>query len=206
MEGRPVRRSPLAVAVLALLAEEPMHAYRMQQLIRHRHKDHVVNVAQRNSVYQTIDRLLRDGLVEVREVERDERRPERTVYQLTDTGDATLRAWLRDMLASPAREFPEFPVALSFLPAVPPDEVRRRLEDRIEALTTALAALAEVDADAADLPRLFLLDDEYRRAVLGAELDWIRGIVADLQAGRLAWDGEWLRDVAARMEPPGTVR
>lgn len=204
MEGRPTRRSPVAVAVLSLLAEEPMHAYRMQQLIRYRRKDHVVNVAQRNSVYQTLDRLLRDGLVEVREVARDERRPERTVYQLTPTGATTLQAWVRDMLATPAREFPEFPVALSFLPAIPPDDAQRRLEERVEALTAALAEQDQLDESVPEgLPRLFLLEDEYRRAVLQTELDWVRGVLTDLRAGRLTWDYQWLRDVAAQTaEPP----
>ena len=31
-----------------------------------------------------------------------------------------------------------------------------------------------------DLPRLFLLEEEYRRAVLAAELSWLRGVIADL--------------------------
>ncbi len=83
-----------------------MHAYRMQQLIKERHKDDVVNVAQRNSVYQTIDRLLRDGLIAVQTTTRDENRPERTVYEPTHAGRDTLREWMRTMLAAPRREFP----------------------------------------------------------------------------------------------------
>src|SRR5579862_2576078 len=79
----PRPRSPLWLVVLAMAAEAPMHPYRMQTLIKERGKDLVANVAQRNSVYQTIDALRRAGLVEVREMSRDERRPERTVYQAT---------------------------------------------------------------------------------------------------------------------------
>ena len=75
MTDRPPRRSPLAMVVLGLLAEAPMHPYRMQQLIKERGKDTVVNVAQRNSVYQTIDRLLRAGLIAVRETSQDARGP-----------------------------------------------------------------------------------------------------------------------------------
>ena len=57
------KRSPLALAVLALLIEAPMHPYRMQQLIRSRGKDQVINVRQRGSLYQTIDRLEREELI-----------------------------------------------------------------------------------------------------------------------------------------------
>lgn len=44
------RYSPLALVVLAMLTEAPMHAYRIQQLIKLRGKDEVVNVKQRNSL------------------------------------------------------------------------------------------------------------------------------------------------------------
>jgi DNA-binding PadR family transcriptional regulator len=61
--------------LLALLAEGPMHPYRMQQLIKHRGKDRVANVAQPNSVYQTIDGLLRAGLVTVHATDRSRAGP-----------------------------------------------------------------------------------------------------------------------------------
>src|SRR6266567_4177847 len=86
-------RSPLWMVVLSLACEEPMHPYRMQTLIEQRGKDQIANVAQRNSIYQTIAALLRAGLIEVRETSRAERRPERTVYEATDTGRQALRAW-----------------------------------------------------------------------------------------------------------------
>ena len=87
------------MAVLSMLTEEPMHPYRMQQLIKERHKGDVVNVTQRNSIYQTIDRLLRDELVAVESTAREANRPERTTYQITDAGRATLREWLDAMLS-----------------------------------------------------------------------------------------------------------
>src|ERR1044071_786140 len=91
------RRSPLALAILALLYEAPMHPYRMQQLIKERGKDTVINVQQRTSIYQTIERLLRAGLIIVAETTRDERWPERTVYALTEEGRETLREWMHEM-------------------------------------------------------------------------------------------------------------
>ena len=89
MVRRSHRRSPLALAVLGLLYEAPMHPYRMQQLIKERGKDEVINVRERASIYQAIDRLQREGLVTVVQTARDEKRPERTVYQLTEEGRET---------------------------------------------------------------------------------------------------------------------
>lgn len=194
------QRSGLALAVLALAAERPMHPYRMQQLIRERGKDKVANVAQPNSVYQTIERLRRAGLLAVRETAREERRPERTVYELTGEGRATLLRWMRTLLAVPERHFPDFPAVLSLLSLLEPDDVRRQLEARA---ATLAARVAELEADAAAvpwLPRLFLVEDEYRRVVLQAELTWVQGMVEDLRAGRLTWDEEWIRGVAEAQE------
>src|SRR5215216_4273834 len=109
------RFSPIALGILALLYEAPMHPYRMQQLIKERGKDEVINVRQRASLYQTIDRLLRAQLIAVRATAREQKRPERTIYELTEKGRETTLTWMREMLSTPAREFPEFPVALAYL-------------------------------------------------------------------------------------------
>jgi DNA-binding PadR family transcriptional regulator len=194
------RRSPLALAILALLDEEPMHPYRMQQLIKEREKDDVVNVRQRASLYQTIERLLRAGLIAVHETTRAENRPERTVYRLTDSGRETVRAWLRAMLATPVKEFPEFPAAVAHLPLLAPDDARAQLERRMVALEEAIATIETRMAQAdAFLPRLFLLESEYLLAVRRAELAWVRSLIADLQTGQITWSDEWLHDFAARI-------
>ncbi|MEO3780934.1 PadR family transcriptional regulator [Micromonospora sp. B11E3] len=182
------RRSVLALAVLSMLTEEPMHAYRMQQLIKERHKDDVVNVSQRNSVYQTIQRLVRDGLVAVEATERADNRPERTTYRITDAGRVTLDEWLRDMLSTPAREYAEFPAALSFLPNLAPPDAVDALTTRVARLTERLAALdAEVAEVGRFLPRLFAIETEYQRQVVDAELTYVRSLVEDLRAGRITW-------------------
>lgn len=196
------RRSPLAMVVLSLLAEAPMHAYGMQQLIKSRRKDAVVNVAQRNSVYQAIERLLRDGYLRVRHTARDTGRPERTVYELTDTGRDLQEKWLRDMLSTPAREFPEFPAALAFITTLPAAEAQRVLEKRQAALEDRLARVRADQKIGEDmrLPRIFLIEGEYDEAMVRAELDYVRGLVEDFRSGGLTWSPEWLAAVTAEFE------
>lgn len=195
------RPSPLAVVVLALLAEEPMHAYRMQQMLTTRRKDQVANIAQRNSVYQTIDRLARAGLVEVRETTRDERRPERTVYAITDEGTATFRGWMEQTLSTPAREYPIFPAALAEVAMLSPREVLRAIEQRAAALAEKLEKADADLAAAAMLPRVLLLENEYDRAVTRAELDWLRSLIDDLRSGRLSWSRKEMLRLAAETAP-----
>lgn len=165
-----------------------MHAYRMQQLIKERHKDDVVNVSQRNSVYQTIQRLVRDGLTEVVSTERAANRPERTTYRITDLGRRTLHDWLSAMLSTPEPEYPEFPAALSFLPNLAPADALRALNTRIGHLEQRLSAIeAEIAHVVAILPALFAIESEYQRTVLQAELDYVRGLIEQLRDGRLTW-------------------
>ena len=194
----------MALVVLALLYEAPMHPYRMQQLIKERGKDEVVNVRQRASVYQTIDRLRRLGLIAPREKVREENWPERTVYELTDEGRRTFRDWMNEALSTRAREFPEFPVAVSLLGLLTPEEALRQLETRVAALEDEAARIDSQFGRAAaeGLPRLFLLETEYQRATLETELEWVRAVVEDLRTGRLTWSEEWLSKFAEQPAAP----
>jgi len=137
--------SPLALAVLALLYESPMHPYRMQRLIKERGKDQVINVEQRASLYQIINQLLRAELIAVRETTRQEGFPERTVYELTEKGRQTALNWLREMLSMPAQEFPDFPAAVSLLPLLTPDDALQQLELRASRLNARIAAIDRED-------------------------------------------------------------
>jgi DNA-binding PadR family transcriptional regulator len=182
------RRSVLALAVLSMLTEQPMHAYRMQQLIKERRKDDIVNVSQRNSVYQTIQRLVREGLAEVSSTGRADNRPERTTYAITEHGRATLQQWLHSILSTPVPEYPEFPAALSFLPNLAPDEAMGALSTRIGRLEERLAAIeAEIAEVGSFLPRLFAIESEYQQQVLRAELTYVRSLVEDLRTQRVTW-------------------
>lgn len=197
----PTPSSPLALAVLALLCEEPMHPYRMQRLIKQRGKDEVINVEPRAGLYQTIERLQRAGLIEVREIVQQEGRPGRTVYQVTEAGRATALRWMRELLSTPAREYPSFPAALAHLALLTPEAARQALEQRTAALAAELSRIdAAIASTAGMLPRLFLVEAEYQRTLVQCELAWVRAIVADLASGALAWDAAWLREVAERLE------
>lgn len=176
-----------------------MHPYKMQRLIKERGKDQVINVEQRASLYQTINQLLREGLIAPWETTRPEGFPERTLYKLTDLGHETTLEWMREMLSTPAQEYPEFPAAVSVLPLLTPEDAVQQLEIRAGRLTEQIISLDKELLDYADtLPRLFLLETEYMKRMLETELDWVRSIIADLGSGQLTWHHDWLKP----SEPP----
>jgi DNA-binding PadR family transcriptional regulator len=192
------RPSPLGVAVLSMLVPGPLHPYGIQRLIRRWGKDEVVNVEQRANLYKTIKRLHEAGLIAVRQTERDQQYPERTVYELTEDGRRELPGWLAGMLATVRNEYPRFPAALSFAMCLPSDQVRAALERRAAAGRESLARIEQVLASySGTLPRVTLLDDEYRRVVTAAELAWIDGVLDDLRTGALTWSQEELTSAAA---------
>ncbi|MFI0895489.1 PadR family transcriptional regulator [Streptomyces sp. NPDC020983] len=193
----PVRSSPLGLTVLGMLHTQPLHPYGIQRLIKQWGKDQVVNVSQRVSLYRTIERLHAGGLVTVKETERDQQYPERTVYEITDAGRAAARSWLEEMLAVPKQEFPDFPAALSHLMMLTPQEALRVLERREERLAAAQAVLDAGLAAGADLPRVLMLEAEYVHAVAATQLAWVRSTAEDLREGRLTWSQQELSALAA---------
>jgi DNA-binding PadR family transcriptional regulator len=170
----------------------------MQRLMRERHKDFAIGKAR--AFYDAVNRLLRDGLVEPLETSRAGKRPERTIYRITDEGREEFVAWLNELLTTPVAEFPVFTVALNFLAYLPREAAIYALQGRVVALEGEIAG---VDAalralqEQLHLPRLVLLDHEHIHALRRAELDWVRSIIAEIQGGDL-WDTflEWIRQFA----------
>jgi DNA-binding PadR family transcriptional regulator len=193
------RRSALGLMVLWHLVQEPTHVYRMQKQFEATAKDRVVNIRSRASLYQTLERLKRHGLVAVADTVRVEGYPDRVIYAITDAGRQVARDWLREMLHTTDGDYPEFLAALSILFGLPPEEARAELELRAARLAAQVAeAQAALTSLPPELPRLFVLEEEYRVAVLSAEVTWLRGVIEDIDAGRLTWSEEWLRDLAEK--------
>jgi DNA-binding PadR family transcriptional regulator len=180
-------RNLWALTVLCLLHERQMHPYEMQRLIRQRKSDQFLDL-KRGSLYHAIGRLQRAGLIEPVATTREGRRPERTVYRLTEEGDLELVVWLRELLANPARDSTQFFAALSFIAHLEPHDALEHLDNRAGLLDTQVAGMS--GAFAAMIPkigRLVLLELEYAVTMKRAELAWVRALTDDLREGRLNW-------------------
>jgi len=202
--GAAVQPSALGLLILWQLIAAPNHAYGMQKLFTSQGKDRVVNLRSRANLQQAIKRLQRLGLVEVHETVRSEGYPDRIVYAITDAGQEAARAWLREMLAETTGEFPDFIAAVSILFGLEPDDARAQLEHRAAQLAEELADTDAQLTGNPDLPRLFLLEEEYRKAILTAQLSWLRSVIDDLETGRLTWNEEWLAELFAAYHPGGS--
>ena len=176
--------NPLALAVLALLFERPMHPYEMGVILKQRHKEESIKLRY-GSLYTVIELLLRRAFIAARETARDGRRPERTVYEITDAGRDELRAWMADLIAEPVKEYPQFEAALCLLPALPPDEALVLLRERAERIAQNAAALTRhVEAiGEQDFPPLFLVETQYRLALMRAEQQFVGELIRRIEGG-----------------------
>jgi DNA-binding PadR family transcriptional regulator len=184
--------NPLALAVMALLYERPMHPYEMVALMRERGKHESVRLRY-SSLYSVVEALEREGLILPLETVREGRRPERTVYGLTEAGRVEFLSWLRELLREPAKEYTQFAAGLTFLPALPPDEAAVLLEERVRLLEEEVeekGALLDAVMEQG-LPRLFVVESEHELILREAELRWIRELVHEIRTGTLDGVAQW---------------
>jgi len=192
----------LALAVMSYLSQQPMHPYELGRTLRE-HGDARSIKFNHGSLYMVVGQLARAGYITEVETIREGQRPERTVYALTEAGRAEFSSWLRELVAEPQQEYPHFVAALSLIAALPPGEVVPLLRHRLDLLQQArdeIRGLIDTTL-ASGVPELFLVEEEYRLALLKAEAEFVKefiGKITDTQAG---WSTGWARFHDERTAP-----
>ncbi len=183
----PTRLTPVAVMILATLREGDMHTYEIVRLLRERGDDRLVPM-QKGTMYHTVARLERDGLLAETGVDRDGNRPERTIYTLLDAGRQAVEDWVRSELPQIERAG-DFRVALSEAHNLERDEVVDLLDRRRALLTASVDAhrAGIADAVARETPEQFLVELQRQSALLDAELAWQDSLRARLSDRSLPW-------------------
>jgi DNA-binding PadR family transcriptional regulator len=184
--------NPLALAVLSCLSERAMHPYEISTTLRTRGKEHSIKLNY-GSLYSVVESLRRHGLIRALETSRQGRRPERTVYEITEAGVAEHDDWLAELLSTPQREFTSLEAGLSLMAGLPPDEVARLLEERAGRLHFELRGLDATHEAVVEsgLPELFLIEDRYRRHLLAAELEFVERLAGAIRSGEMPGTDVW---------------
>ena len=186
--------NPLALAVLSCLNEKPMHPYEISTTLRTRGKETSIKLNY-GSLYAVVESLQKHGLISSRETTREGRRPERTVYEITEPGVEELEDWLAELLSTPVRDYTSLEAGLSLIPTLPPDEVARLLEDRALKLRSELRVIDanHAEAEAVGIPDLFLVESLFRRRMLDAELDFVATLAKEIRTSNFPGTHEWRR-------------
>jgi DNA-binding PadR family transcriptional regulator len=181
----------LALAVLATVVQRPMHRYEMASVMRASGKDRDMDIKW-GSLYTVVQNLEKNGFVEPIEVTRQGARPERTVYQITDAGRRELVEWTSELIAEPETENTRFVAGLSVMVVLAPQDAIALLRRRLARLSEQIEAQRAASVTAvAEVPRLFLIEDEYRIATTVAEADWTRSLVDELSSGAFPMLDVW---------------
>jgi DNA-binding PadR family transcriptional regulator len=187
---RPLPRTPAALSVLSLLNERSMHPYEMRSLMRERGHDKAFRIRE-SSVYDAVARLADRGFIEPVEVNREGRRPERTVYAITEAGRDELLVWLWDLASEPAGEYPAFAAPLMFIYSLGRDRAIAAFQQRVARLEADVSASdayrRAFEAEMPQFPRVFGIEEEYTQTMRRAELTWLRAIIAELRDGTFPW-------------------
>ena len=197
------RANPLALAVLICLYERPMHPYEVSTTLRQRHKHESIKLNY-GSLYAVVASLEKRQLIRPAKTLRVGRLPARTVYELTDAGRVETHDWLTELLSTPTNDYPSFGAALSFLPALPPDDVVGLLRERAQQLEIEGARFQGVREllARAQLPRLLWVEAEFRQRLVETELAYVRQLSSEIERGSL--EGlEWWRSIHGGTEPLG---
>jgi DNA-binding PadR family transcriptional regulator len=184
----------LGLAVLSYLSQQPMHPYELGRTLRE-HGDARSIKFNHGSLYMVVGQLAKAGFVTEQETGRQGQRPERTVYALTDAGRDELRDWLRELVQQPQHEYPAFVAALSLIAALPPSEVLDLLRTRLTQLAGQQAEIRGLigTARADGVPGLFLIEEEYRLALLAAESAFTGSLIQRITDPATDWTGGWAR-------------
>jgi DNA-binding PadR family transcriptional regulator len=199
--------TPIALAAMEVLHEGPKHPYEIQQTMREREVWRLMKLTP-GSLYHAIDRLARDGLIQTVETTREGRRPERTVYRLTDSGRDVFAERLRLIIAEPAVEYPQFAVAVAMLHELDRNDALVQLGRRTMTLEAQLAAdrVTSEHLTKRGVHPMYWTDVDFRLRMREAELAWIEDLVERLTGGQITWPEPCAGfDGTARTRPKLTI-
>jgi len=168
------RPNPTEFAILGLLAEAPRSGYDIKKEVEER-LSHFWSESY-GHIYPMLRRLHERGLV-VKEVERQEGKPDRNVYQITDEGRSALEAWFAEP-PPPIRPRNEFLLRLFLGRHSRPEYLLRDIRQHGAGMKSALARLqmvkARLQSEAGDHPDLLYweLVLESGLKALGALAEW----------------------------------
>jgi len=169
------------LALLSLIAEQPRHAYEIEQVIEERNIRYWTELGF-SSIYRILSKLEESGWLDGQMQPPEGRGPARKVYHLTSAGKKVWQQAALDNLAKPVRKYSSFLLGLDNLSELPPDE-----------------ALGAVHINLTDQQSIYQqLSLAYENHPLRE--DFFISNFFDYILNQLAADIKWLQDFSERLE------
>jgi DNA-binding PadR family transcriptional regulator len=159
--------------LLGILQEGKTHGYRLNEYVTH--AMNLYTDIKKSTVYYTLGKLEKDGYVE-HETQREGKRPERRVYQITKKGRAHFLQLLRDNLGEFARNYFNDDIGIAFMDQLSAQEVQELLETKRGLVQSTLKQFKEVPEHGSNWKYVI----SHNVAHLKADLTWINTMISDL--------------------------
>ncbi len=173
------------LVILGLLRERPLYGYEIKQIIEE-HMSDWTSIAF-GSIYFALDKLTEEQYVEKVGIEREGKRPSRSVYQITEAGRAEFLRLLRAVWGELEREYFSFDIGLAFMDALPLDEIENFLRRRVAQLEEVLSYLdshQQEELGKHEAPRWAVAIFNHSRIHFQAELTWTRDLLTQVDSGQ----------------------
>ncbi|MBN2007052.1 MAG: PadR family transcriptional regulator [Anaerolineae bacterium] len=172
------------LVILGLLRDRPLYGYELKHIIEE-HMGDWTNIAF-GSIYYALDKLAGEGFVEQVGIEQEGSRPSRLVYQITEAGRAEFLRLLRELWTSFEQQYFDIDVGLAFMNALPAEEVKGYLAQRIAMLEEVLQhiqAHQEEQMAQPGIPAQARAVFEHSKLHMEAELVWTRDVLRQVEEG-----------------------
>ncbi len=160
--------------LLGILLDGKTHGYRLNEYVTHA-MDLYADI-KKSTVYYTLEKLEKDGYV-THETEREGKRPERRVYQITEKGKSYFLQLLRDNLGEFTRTYFNDDIGIAFMDQFSMPEVRNLLEKKRGMAESTLKQFKEVPDHGGNWHYVI----SHNIAHLEADLAWIDSILREIE-------------------------
>ena len=166
--------------------KQPAHGYEIRRELESWGADRWANIAY-GSIYHALSKMSQEGLLEPIDTERVNNRPARTSYAVTESGEAEFQRLLREFWWEYKPVIDPLQVALTFMNALPRDELLSALRYRANLYRSAVEgfeygirskAMAGAPRHIAENLRLVAVQCE-------AAADWAEEAIEKVECGEL---------------------
>lgn len=163
--------------VLGMLKKEPMSAYDIQKLVEYRNISKWIKVST-PSIYKKTIQLEKKGLIRG-ELVKEGKMPEKSVYSLTDAGQAEFERLMMEISSKPINIFLDFNAVIVNLDSLPPEKQKScvaEIKDNIKILKSYLEQNIQEKTNVPDIPAtgMAVLHQQY---ILAESIEtWIKSL------------------------------
>ncbi|MGB2798497.1 MAG: PadR family transcriptional regulator [Dehalococcoidia bacterium] len=159
--------------LLGVLLGGKMHGYRLNEYVTHAMS--LYTDLKKSTAYYTLQKLEKDGYVQI-EVEREGRRPERRVYQITEKGRACFFDLLRRHLSGFTRTYYVDDIGIAFMDQLSTAQARQLLAAKREKIQAVLQQFRGLPGHGGNWRHVI----SHNIAHLEVEVAWLNSVLSEL--------------------------